>query len=754
MLANYLKKWGLGIAALALGAVAVVLCLVSFNNKIENVGREELITRVEEVRDNAAYTLENELSHVVQMVVNEARVLDMMGDATDEEIISELHEFVGVGRAVRATILRFDGTTCSSDGEVGKYDKELYSDAIHTTKSYISAPRFSEDNENVAIDVFMPMYSTGKRTGVLVTSYDISLFEQIFIKKIITGESAICITTADGDLIFRTGTVEAPDGFDKNVFDFYVRDDVEFLHGSPESLRADMLAGRASSLSYENGGMVRFVSYASAGDWYVASVTTDRSLTIREAHILSSALDFAMQVVVAVLIITGCILVSGIKEQRRHVKELSDMAYVDSLTGLANKKKFKITALELLKKKPGAYALILLDINEFKVLNDTLGYECGDRVLRMIADVISESLGAGEAFGRGDADEYYLLVKYQSDSLVRERIIEGIDQINERFRATVNDAYTIVLCAGVYVVRNTDTDINVMLDMAKHAQQLIKGITRSTVAFYSEDIRRNILNQKLVENEMHNALQNGDFITYLQPKYRLSDEKICGAEALVRWDIGNSQIRYPDQFINVFERNGFITRLDMYMLDKSCEIISGWLRDGITPVPISVNFSRMHLANENFVDDIARVVESYNVPPKYIEIELTEGTMLGNEEVLIAFLSRLHERGFALSMDDFGSGYSSLGLLRDLPVDIIKLDKTFFAEYDDFKRAKTVISSIISMARELGICTVAEGVETVENIILLRELGCDIVQGYYYAKPMEATKLSQFMAENGAENDG
>ncbi|MEG2843722.1 MAG: EAL domain-containing protein [Ruthenibacterium sp.] len=201
----------------------------------------------------------------------------------------------------------------------------------------------------------------------------------------------------------------------------------------------------------------------------------------------------------------------------------------------------------------------------------------------------------------------------------------------------------------------------------------------------------------------------------------------------------------PGAFISVLERNGFITKVDFHALYNVCCIIRDWIEAGITPVPVSVNFSRLHLGNRKFVRELCQVVDSVGIDRRWIEIEITETAIYDNIETLRILLNDLHQNGFTMSMDDFGSGYSSLGMLKDLPVDIIKMDGSFFTNQKDPERSKIVIGNIIRMAEELGIRIVAEGVEVQQQIDFLRELGCDMVQGYYYAKPMESVEFTQLI---------
>lgn len=254
--------------------------------------------------------------------------------------------------------------------------------------------------------------------------------------------------------------------------------------------------------------------------------------------------------------------------------------------------------------------------------------------------------------------------------------------------------------------------------------------------YYDESLTEEALHKIEIENKMEKALANEEFLVYLQPKYYLKDELIGGAEALVRWKIPGEELLLPNSFIPIFERNGFVVKLDFYMLRKVCSIIKGWMDLLIEPVVVSVNFSRMHLSNGDFVRELREVVDSYGIERRYIEIEITETVIYDNIEALEGIITELHESGFTISMDDFGSGYSSLSMLKDLPVDVIKMDRSFFINQKDVCRSKIVLGNVIGMAAELGICIVAEGVEDREHIELLRSLNCDMVQGYFYAKPM------------------
>lgn len=423
------------------------------------------------------------------------------------------------------------------------------------------------------------------------------------------------------------------------------------------------------------------------------------------------------------------------------IVQISDISYVDKLTGTHNRLKFELDATKVLKKGEQEYALILFNIDKFKVLNDSFGYQSGDLLLKLIASAINKILSKDEMCSRYVADQFYILMKYVDNTTIVNRLRILYYLVEEEFKARISKYYNLVLCSGVCIVNNNFDDFKIESNKARYALRDIKGSRKSSIAFYDEKVGKQIIQEKEIESKMHIALKNKDFQLFLQPKYSLLSEEIVGAEALVRWMDEEKGLIYPNSFIPIFERNGFIIDLDMYMLEQSCLAIRNWIDKGIKPVTISVNFSRLHLVNEHFVMDIKDIVEKYHVPHKLIEIELTESTMLDNTEILICVLRQLHEIGFTLSIDDFGSGYSSLGMLKDLPVDIIKLDRSFFAGDIDYERGREIIGSVIALAKKLHIITVAEGVETREHVDLLSDLGCDIAQGYYFARPMLQSEM-------------
>ncbi len=429
----------------------------------------------------------------------------------------------------------------------------------------------------------------------------------------------------------------------------------------------------------------------------------------------------------------------------KHTKELERVAYYDELTGVYNLAKFKIDATKILNENQDKeFMVIKFDIHQFKMVNEMLGFEYGNSIIKMITEVAKVEFNSEfSVFAREGSDKFILFKRYDVIQDIEQKCHDVIQAFNRATEKVIN--YKLDFRFGRFIIPKGETNINTVLENVNIAHIKAKEQRQAIFYEYDEGLKESIVREVAIESRMGHALENNEFIVYLQPKYFLDTQCMAGAEALVRWKYNGDFIAYPNQFIPLFEKNGFVTKLDMYMLDKTCEIIKEWIENGEKPVTISINFSRLHLRNENFVNEIVDIVNKYGIPKKYIEIELTESTIFNNEEILHCVLAKLHEFGFSMSMDDFGTGYSSLGLLKNLPVDSIKIDRSFFVDSKYLTRAKIVIESVIQMAKRLGIFTVAEGIETQEQIDFLRTVGCDIVQGYYFAKPMEA---SEFKTEN------
>ena len=423
---------------------------------------------------------------------------------------------------------------------------------------------------------------------------------------------------------------------------------------------------------------------------------------------------------------------------RRTKHKLETIAFVDDLTKISTMAKFSIDTPQQLKTAEASeYMLLHLDVNNFKYINNSFGYAIGDRVLIAITQHFTEHLNTGDILARNGGDNFIFFIKSLNGSQLKEWF-DRICDVNEHINDILPKRYDLVFSVGTYVISDISMELSTMLDKANIARKSIKGSHFSCIAEYTQLMDRQVEWEKEVTLSMQLALDNHEFEAYLQPKYNLNGEYIVGAEVLVRWNHPQKGTIPPSMFISLFEQNGFIQKIDFFMFEQVCIYLNRWkaINPNHDPLTISVNLSRLHLNNTTLVEDLQSLAQKYGVSTKDIEVELTESLVFLNSELLISIMHRLKEVGFKISIDDFGSGYSSLNLLKDLPIDIIKIDKVFLDEAADTNRGQNIISSVIEMTKKLDLITVAEGVETEQQKEMLREMGCDIVQGYYYAKPM------------------
>jgi EAL domain-containing protein (putative c-di-GMP-specific phosphodiesterase class I) len=321
-----------------------------------------------------------------------------------------------------------------------------------------------------------------------------------------------------------------------------------------------------------------------------------------------------------------------------------------------------------------------------------------------------------------------------------KEVTSRLYELNERLRQ-LKYTKSVKIYFGVYYITDQKDSIDRMGDFASIAKNTVKENNDGIISFFDDNARGKLLAEEEIEKNMYDALKNNEFIMYLQPKYRAKEETVSGAEALVRWHNQDGKMVTPGNFIPVFEKNGFILELDIYMIRKVCKQLRIWLDKGYHPLPISVNVSRIHFASPSLAEDIRDIVDEYKIPHELIELELTESAFLQSKETLIKTVLKLKKYGFLVSMDDFGAGYSSLNSLKDLPLDIVKLDGELFRITEEVERGLTVIRNTISMAKDLHMNVVAECIETKEQVEFLCTVGCDIIQGYYFAKPMPAEQF-------------
>lgn len=435
----------------------------------------------------------------------------------------------------------------------------------------------------------------------------------------------------------------------------------------------------------------------------------------------------------------GCFFV--IEDETEMVEKLHREHYYathDRVTGIYNKEFFYEQAGKCLEKNVSEEMIMVCsDVKNFKLVNDVLGTEAGDRLLKKIADGVREKAKPYQIYGRLESDRFALLMKKKDF---------GEDYFLDETKALLHDevdiSYPVQIYVGVYEITEEKIPVSIMCARALMAANSIKGNVQKRVAFYDDELRKRALNEHEMINGLEYALETEQFQIYLQPQVDAAGN-VSGAEALVRWIHPEKGMIPPGNFLPVLERNGLIVKLDCYVWEQACKCLKRWKEHGNTLTYISINISPIDIYFMDIYKVLETLIHKYEINPKNLKIEITESAFIKNLEKLQKLLKKLRNAGFFVEMDDFGSGYSSLNMLKNIEVDALKLDMAFLGETDNEERSRKILSAVVHMSKELELPVITEGVETEEQVKFLKQIGCNMFQGYYFAKPMEVGRFEE-----------
>ncbi len=428
---------------------------------------------------------------------------------------------------------------------------------------------------------------------------------------------------------------------------------------------------------------------------------------------------------------------------RRSRKEISNLQYLDALTGIMNKYAFCEAAERILKENTHLpYCVVCFDIMNFGIINETYGHERSDEIIKKVAESCKDAFGHNEAYGRLSADVFVALMvddgtEYEKIKFIEEKAMEAAKSVY------IN--YQIKIKRGVYKVMDYYESVSRMIDKANLARKFVKTELKEMTREYNDALMDDTRKKELIESTMSDALKNGEFVPFFQAKYDMINERVCGAEALVRWIKEDGTLISPGDFIPLFEENGFIVKVDYYMLEQVCKYLRQMLDEGREVFTVSVNQSRYLLNDPDYIKNVRDILLKYKIPVGLLEIEITETVFMRERSRMIDVMHSLKDINVGLSIDDFGSGYSSFNLLKDAPFDVLKIDRAFLSDLGNSSKGKFILEMIIELANGLGMKVVCEGVETVEQAELLKSIGCGVAQGFLYAKPIP---MSRFIMDN------
>lgn len=431
----------------------------------------------------------------------------------------------------------------------------------------------------------------------------------------------------------------------------------------------------------------------------------------------------------------GCFfIIHDRTEEHLQLAEEQYRAAHDPLTGILNKDAFYAAAAKMLAEHPDKeFCIVATDIKNFKLINDMFGVETGDAVLKRAASLIASFATECTVYGRLTGDRFAILIL--RERLKAEQFLSESTKLSELLN---NSVFRMHVHFGIYYVSDPTIKISLMCDRAFLAIQSIKDSYENVIAYYDRSMRDSFISEQKIISEFEHALMTGQFHAYIQPQISV-DGSIHGGEALVRWIHPEEGLVPPYRFIGIFERTGLISRLDPYIWELACKQLKKWHDEGHTDYYISVNISPKDFMLIDVYGTVTALVEKYGINPRSLHLEITETAVMNNPKEQLPLINRLRSYGFIVEIDDFGSGYSSLNTLKDLSADVLKIDMGFLSRTDEHERSMTILKMIIALAKSLEMAVITEGVETREQVDFLTACGCDVFQGYYFAKPMQVS---------------
>lgn len=600
----------------------------------------------------------------------------------------------------------------------------------------LSDPQLDEGEEWVGSYGMLIKNNVGEPIGVLIAENLIDVYRSILDAPLLNGEGYSLLVDETGAVLMRPHRelpAEKQTLTELGQFTEKTLDTLQnwLANGHSGSLRYRSLAGEQAIAQLIPLGMNR---------WYLFSAVPTAAL-----HKNYAQTSLGMTIIITLAALIFLMLMNWqSRSMQANQRALETLAYQDPLTGDRNFASFQKEVPALIKS---GCTVWYCDIKKFKYFNDLFGYEQGDALLRDFSTVVKASLKDDELFCRVSGDNFAGL-RQTADP---QRLAGWFNQLLAQLDQQMNEHSALVhleLCMGFFPVMEEELNLSVneMVNRANIAHRSVKDQPGDQFAFFTPQLRAQTLRESELEAQAKKALARGEFEVYVQGKVNIQQNcRIVGGECLARWIHPEKGLIPPDQFIPLFEHNGMITQLDRLMFEKACAWLHDYLEAGRPPINLAVNVSRLDLFQDDFLDWYTAVKRRYAIPDGLLELEFTESVMLKDDQIFLRIVEELRERGFICSLDDFGSGYSSLNILKNLPIQVLKLDILFFRKSVDIARERIIIRNILTMAHELQMKTIAEGVETAEQVEFLKAAGCDIVQGYVYFKPMPLADFDQVL---------
>lgn len=702
------------------------LKILTYNNVYKNISEIG-----KQSATNLNITIDNQMKFV-ERVVN---TIELENFKSVDEIFSTFETELNGYHFTRFAVLDKEGNGITSDNiKIDNYPN--IQEFFKQNTVYLSENRPSTVSDT-QVNIYSKTFRFKEDELVFFATINTDEYVNILSRYIFNGAGSTLLINEAGDILIDS--TKLLNVSDTNLFEILInkisnlsKEDLKQV----EKMKNDIINKEVGNINIRVEDTRYFFSYEKLGinNWYV--ITTAPANVIAKEINSFLIISFGISILFIFIITSIFVYISISNEIKR--QKLYNTAYIDLVTELGNEHYFKEEGAKLLQKVADDKYVIALDINKFKALNNIYGYEFCNKILYLIGEKLNNVLPKEKVLSRISNDMFVAIFVYGNNiEGLLNKIFEDISNI------AINDInIKINLSIGVYKINIEDNDINKAMDKAYMAHAKIKGVYNENYYIFDEELENKLLEEQQIESSMEEALKNDEFKVFYQPKIYTNTEKIYGAEALVRW-YKDDKIISPGKFIPLFEKNKFIAKLDIYMFKQVCKDMSIW-KEKYNYVPtISINVSKEHFIDENFIDVYEKIANKYNVDKGKIDIEITESATTDKKVDTLKVISNIKSKGFIVSIDDFGTGYSSLSMLQNMPIDIIKIDK-IFVDKANLNTNNNIINYIVSIAKHLKIKTIVEGIETKEQVEFVKKIKADIIQGYYYSKPISKEEFEVY----------
>lgn len=737
------KKWAVRLrwGVLLITVIITIISIILFSKGIGKEVQKQAEVSLKDVATQNVITVEKELNEGQKFLFGMAKELQNHDGDTVEEMLQLFRPYVEEYDLKRMGFIDNDGTAYVTDGYIQDlsfrefFKKGMQGEAIITG---VMEDKLS-GGEN--INVFsVPVYhkNTGKIEGVLFATYKTQTLEKLLNVESFGGKGYGIVVNSNGNII--ADSEKSPNYGDENWFDSLKQAGREEGKNEIQKMQNAMKANK-TGVANVLGRTNEYVYYTPIDNkmdeesWYMLTIVPEKVLESRVDSLVNRVIILVTVIVLILILATVVYFISHQNSQ----KILMKLAYEDALTGGDN---YACFVKRMKNRNQGEQSgfLVAMDLSEFKIINSTCGVSKGDETLQAVWRVVDNNLNRHELAAHINADHFVLYLLATDKEEVGKRIdklTKDVMAISEYLQ--IPDLATYY---GVYEIQEAD-EVESSYNKANQAKRFVKGNHKINFAFHEEVNYEQVLENKRLADGFEEAIQKHRFEVWYQPKYSTDDAVPVGAEALVRWRDKDGTLIPPFKFIPLFEKNGMIAKLDEYVFEEVCRQQKKWQREGKDILPVSVNISRASLYYSSIVEKYVKIVESYNIPIEYVQLEITESATIENAEVK-ELVERFQDAGFRLLLDDFGNGYSSLATLNTLHFDVLKVDKSLI-DYIGNSDGEKLLICIIELAKSLGLCTTAEGVESAEQVKFLKNLRCNDIQGYYFSKPLPMVEYESML---------